>query len=199
MEMNTGIYEILNTKTGQWYRGQTQVSFKDRWKGHRALLNNSKHTNEHLQSAWNKYGSDVFTFRVLARCAPEFCNEMEDYWIGEDYNRPDISYNKMAGGGSVGIPSEETKIKISEAKRGKTLSDEHKQKISAWSKQQKHTKERRQKQSEKLKGRKLSEEWKIKLSEAAKNRPKTPCLHCGKKIDPSNMIRWHGDNCKYAK
>jgi hypothetical protein len=25
--------------------------------------------------------------------------ELEEYWIGEDFNNPAVSYNKMAGGG----------------------------------------------------------------------------------------------------
>lgn len=130
-EMNTGIYEILNTQTRQWYRGQVKADygFDGRWQQHRTLLNRGTCKNKHLQGAWNKYGEDVFTFRVLARCAPEFCDELEDYLIGEDYNQPDISYNKQSGGGAFRKHSEASKYKMSEAKKGKKFSDEHKRKI----------------------------------------------------------------------
>ena len=136
--MNTGIYEILNTVNGKWYRGQARgQTIAQRWSDHKRRLRNGKHDNNHLQRAWDKYKEDAFTFRVLSRCAPEFCNEMEAYWIGEDYNNRDVSYN-MKAGGDVNTPSEETKHKMSEARRGdkhpmygKTLNEEHKAKIGA--------------------------------------------------------------------
>lgn len=28
---------------------------------------------------------------------------------------------------------------------------------------------------------------------------KSPCIHCGKMVDPLNMKKWHGDNCKNEK
>jgi len=113
--MNTGIYEILNTVNGKWYRGQVQADygFEGRFKQHRAILNRGACENKHLQGAWNKYGEDAFTFRVLSTCSPEFCNDLEEYWIGEDYNDRNVSYNKQAGGNN-GRSSEETNRKKSE-------------------------------------------------------------------------------------
>ena len=118
--METGIYEILNTANNKWYRGQTIDDFDTRWSRHKRALNSGTHVNKHLQRAWNKYGQEAFKFTILSRCAPDFCDELEDYWIGEDYNNPAISYNKKAGGGSSAAMSEETKNKISAAKKGKS-------------------------------------------------------------------------------
>ena len=135
-----GIYEILNTETGQWYRGQAWgQTIAKRWYYHRRRLRNGKHCNHHLQSAWDKYGEEAFVFTVFEHCDTlEACNEREAWWIGDDYNRPDVSYNKRAGGGSVGDLSDETKAKMSKAKKGvknhfygKQHTEETKAKMSA--------------------------------------------------------------------
>jgi group I intron endonuclease len=122
--VQTGIYEILNTANGKWYRGQTQADygFEGRWAKHRSKLNRGKHDNEHLQNAWNKYGEEAFRFTVLSRCAPEFCNELEEYWIGDDYNNRNISYNKQVGGAGGSI-SDDAKKKISDAQIGRPKSE----------------------------------------------------------------------------
>jgi len=41
-----------------------------------------------------------------------------------------------------------------------------------------------------------SEEKRNKISEALKNSPRIKCPHCDKVGSPSNMKRWHFDNCK---
>lgn len=47
-----------------------------------------------------------------------------------------------------------------------------------------------------MKGRKMSEESKTKIR-LAKNTPVlSNCPHCQKLIDPQNLKRWHGENCK---
>lgn len=45
-------------------------------------------------------------------------------------------------------------------------------------------------------GVKLSQETKEKCRVSALNRTKKDCPHCGKIVDPSNYVRWHGDVCK---
>ena len=157
--METGIYEILNTSNNKWYRGQTTDDFSTRWRKHRNLLKTGTHWNEHLQKSWNKYGEESFKFTILARCAPEFCNELEEYWIGEDYNNPAKSYNKRGGGESRGEVSEETRQKLSESSKGENNGMYGKQ----------HTKATKKKISEALKGenspnygKKFSEETKQK-------------------------------------
>jgi len=188
--METGIYEILNTANNKWYRGQVQADygFEERWYHHKIKLNTGTHRNPHLQSSWDKYGEGAFKFTILSRCAPEFCNELEEYWIGEDYNNPAVSYNKKAGGGN-GLLSEEAKAKISEALKGtnnpmfgKNHSEDTKQKMSEAKKGKNHfnygkqlTEEHKQKLSEALKGgnnpmfgKQHTTETKKKMSEAQK-------------------------------
>lgn len=60
----SGIYEIVNKVNGKRYYGSS-VDIKDRFCTHRRLLRLNKHTNSHLQSAWNKYGADNFIFNII--------------------------------------------------------------------------------------------------------------------------------------
>lgn len=54
-----GLYKIVNTATGQCYVGQSQ-RIKKRLKEHFRLLRLNKHSNPHLQHAFNKYGEKAF-------------------------------------------------------------------------------------------------------------------------------------------
>lgn len=48
-------------------------------------------------------------------------------------------------------------------------------------------------------GKTHSESTKARISEAAKARPKITCPHCPVIGSPSNMSRWHFDNCKHKE
>jgi len=94
-----------------------------------------------------------------------------------------ILHNRSDGGeGCSGwIPSDETKRKISDSKkgkrRGKIHSEESKRKISEARKGKPRSEETKRKMSESTKGRKgkhISEETRRKISEAKKGKPKKP-------------------------
>ena len=55
------IYSIINNKTKERYVGQT-IDLERRKKEHFKDLENNKHLNKKLQSAWNKYGKNNFSF-----------------------------------------------------------------------------------------------------------------------------------------
>jgi len=178
--MKSGIYEILNGETGTWYRGQS-IDIEKRLSQHRKSLQNGTHYNAHLQRSWDKWGEEVFSFHVLEECDESQLNEREEYWVGEWYNDPSISFNKKAGGDAAGF-SEETKRKISQIKKGKKFSEEHKRKLSETKKGEnnpfygkKHTVEAIDKMSEAKKGennpfygKKHNAETRRKISEAQK-------------------------------
>lgn len=65
--MNTGVYAIRHTESGKQYIGSA-VRFDARWRIHRHHLARNTHHNEHLQSAWNKYGGSAFEFVKLVVC-----------------------------------------------------------------------------------------------------------------------------------
>jgi group I intron endonuclease len=63
-----GIYKIVNRVTGQCYVGQSKRANK-RIKEHFRLLRWGKHTNPHLQNAYNKYGHDAFYGAIEVECS----------------------------------------------------------------------------------------------------------------------------------
>lgn len=133
--MNSGIYFIINLINGKYYVGSA-VNLNQRWYFHQYYLNKNLHKNEHLQSAWNKYGSEAFQFTIV-----EIVNnsnsliEIEQLWINYSncYNR-EIGYNICAVAGSS-LGYKHTFETISKLKgrispfKGKVLSKDHKEKL----------------------------------------------------------------------
>lgn len=76
-----GIYKITNTINNKCYIGKSMRVFK-RWYEHKAHLRKNKHINIYLQNAWNKYGEDVFDFKVIEICEEKDLKEREIYWMG---------------------------------------------------------------------------------------------------------------------
>ena len=60
--MKCYIYKIVNNITGQVYVGQT-TNFSRRKQEHLDKLRNNKHINQKLQSSWNKYGENNFSWQ----------------------------------------------------------------------------------------------------------------------------------------
>lgn len=128
----TGIYKIENLVNGKVYIGQA-VDIGNRCKNHKKALKNNVHINKHLQNSWNKYREENFKFEVIEECTEAELTKREQYWIdfygglnsSSNYNKRDAS--------SKGHLSEESKLKVSKANKGKILGplkEETKQKIS---------------------------------------------------------------------
>jgi len=140
-----GIYTISNNIDGKMYIGKA-VNIHTRMSQHRLYLKKNKHSNEHLQRAWNKYGESAFKFELLVKCEEEHLYSEEHYWcnmlnVHNDkygYNiQPTCPYGlsrasnqtrqKMSMSQRKRPPlSEESKKKISEANKG-PKSEEYKQ------------------------------------------------------------------------
>lgn len=145
------------------------IHIEERFTEHKRDLNNNKHCNKHLQSAWNKYGKDNFIFSVLEQCEEEDLNSKEIFWIAE--NR-DNSYNMTAGGDGGAMP-EEIRQEISRKLKGRHLTEEHKKKISL-------------NNARNTLGKHHSEETRKKMSDAKKGKPSN---RKGKKLNEEQSIR----------
>lgn len=184
-----GIYKITNPK-GKVYIGQS-FDIAKRFRYYRNLHCKAQ---KKLFNSLLKYGYLNHNFEIVEECKIEELNEKEIYYINlfQSFNT-DKGLN-LQGGGSNGIQSDETKLKMSIAKKGrivseetreklrranlgKTISAEYRKKLSDANKGKKFTDEHREKMSisakkrkSNRKGVKLSDEHKAKLSEANKGK-----------------------------
>ena len=126
----SGIYCIENVINHKKYIGQS-VDIDSRWRHHKNELKSNIHFNDYLQKAWNKYGEENFDFYVVEFCDVDQLDDLEVYYIDlyETLNR-DKGYNLTSGGTFNKTYSDETRIKISNALKGHSVSFESRIKIS---------------------------------------------------------------------
>lgn len=161
----TGIYQIHNIVSGGRYYGKA-VDLARRWRRHRYDLKADKHFNPHLQRAWNRYGAGSFVFSVVELCATEELPEKEQMllrrWVGLSrcYNTSLTSDNPMQGRKH----SAETRQKMSQSHKGKTVSEGTREKMSAAKKGITLT----EAQIEARTGWSHSEEWKAWMSKQSR-------------------------------
>jgi group I intron endonuclease len=114
--MITGIYTITNTKNNRFYLGSSQ-NIQKRWGSHKYNLLRNQHHSRYLQSAWNKYGEDSFSFDVIKTCKVDELLQFEQIFL--DFSCPHYNILKVAGSPRGNVMTEETRKKMSEAKKGK--------------------------------------------------------------------------------
>lgn len=115
--------------------------------------------------------------------------------ISKNHHNVSGSNNPMYG--KIGPLSPRYNIpKESHPMYGKTHSDLAKAKMSAKSLGRHHTLKTKIKISKSHTGKQLSEKHKENLKSP---KIKTACVHCGLLVSPTNMKRWHGNNCKRVK
>ena len=127
------IYMILNTVNEKVYIGQTRKDdARGRKRSHLSYLRKNIHQNNHLQSAWNKYGEGSFVFSVVVQAnSLEQLDDLERIWISiYDATNHQFGYNKETGGNAYKEVSAETREKIRRGNLGKKLSEETKAKLS---------------------------------------------------------------------
>lgn len=142
MEKKSGIY-MWTSPSGKSYIGQSVnlqkrkcafLCFGDRYGGQK--INRARKKYNH-KSLWN--------YTILEYCDIDDLDEREEYYISL-YNTINNGYNCDSGGNENKIVSDETKQKMSEAKKGKYCGEKH----PMW-------------------GRHLTEEQKRKISKAHDN------------------------------
>ncbi len=120
------IYLIINLINGKKYVGQTRRSLEERINEHRRCKNDIG-----VDLAIQKYGWENFKVEIIEVCPVDKLNEREIFWIAELNTKVPNGYNLTEGGDGGINPSAETRAKISVSKKGKSLSKEHRAKISA--------------------------------------------------------------------
>lgn len=112
------IYKITNKVNGKFYIGKTVKSAEERFKKH---YYNHKNQNTHLYNSMRKHGFENFSVETIEEVSIDI-NERECYWI--ELLKP--HYNMTSGGDGGDLSqfrnynslTEETKLKISESKKG---------------------------------------------------------------------------------
>ena len=212
MKQLSGVYQIVNQINNKCYIGSS-IDINRRWTHHKSHLNADKHSNLHLQRAWNKYDEDSFEFEIICFCSKENILKYEQFYI--DNLNPEYNIAKDVSAPMLGMhPSAETKRKLSEAMKGaknhnygKHLSEEHKRKISAakrgqipWNKGKHLSPEIKQRLSESLKGRHPSPETREKISKSLKgqtpwNKGGHPSPETREKMSESQKRRRQREKC----
>lgn len=208
----SGIYAICNNVTGDHYIGQTLNSFRVRFNAHTSRLQRGKSDSPILQRAWDKYGSDNFSFKVLEviRADKETIEEREQYWM-DHYRGFCRVYNCGSYGASPRLGQRNSPlhiIKSALAHIGRKVSAEGKQRMSDSQKERfqeqphprsgtKHTAESLERMRQIKLGKRASTETKDRMASshrgmetAAKPFPSLVNVETGEVANGTNLARF---------
>ena len=136
MLSTSGIYKI--TINNKMYVGFAK-NLEYRKSRHYNALTGKKHINPYLQNAFIKYNE--FKFEIIEECAEDVLEEKEIYWIAELNTFKGEGYNLTAGGDGWlgGIHTDETKRKIGESSKNRSVETRRKISEGNKGKNTKHT------------------------------------------------------------
>jgi len=165
--LKSGIYKITNAINGKIYIGSSSNLY-NRKHHHFSKLKHNKHSNQHLQNSYNKYGKENFKFDIIKRCKIDVLLLEEQYYLDNilcDYNKRIIAESNRGW-----KMSQDTKDKISKANTGRINTEEYKEQQSKLLKGIKRSKETCKKISDSKKGFVFTEQHKQKLKDAYSKR-----------------------------
>lgn len=162
------VYKYVNNVNGKVYIGQTTRTLAERHKEH------LRHKKTAFDKALSKYGADAFTCEALCECETlDALNEAEKHYIKLYNSMIPFGYNMCEGGDNTKgyTHNDETKRKMSAAKKGKYLGSDN----PFYSKT--HSDETKEKLSKARKGRTLNSEWRENLAKG--HYKKVLCVETG--------------------
>ncbi len=185
------IYKITNTINKQCYIGQTIMNLEERWRHHKNVKSNCRY----LKNAFQKYGIENFEFKLICICFDCDLNRFEIEYIKKYNSIVPNGYNLRAGGDNGGKHNDETKLKISEALKGRTNIIRGKPQLG-----KPHTEHVKNKIRTSLKGRKLkSETIEKRVATIIKFKIYKIDLHTSKVIEEFNGYPEAAKNVKTTK
>ncbi len=122
----SGIYRITCTITGKIYVGSA-LNLRKRRKDHFGTLERNEHRNPKLQAAWNKYGSDAFTFEVLEYVLPISLTAREQYWFQklQPFGKKGFNLDRVAGSSLGRVVSQASREKSRATQLGRIYPERH--------------------------------------------------------------------------
>ena len=125
-----GIYAIKSKRCERIYIGSTK-RFRKRYLEHLQSLRRNKHSSSKLQRFYSKYGESELSFEVIEICDVSMLSQREQYWLDSlDSYEKGFNCNPISGG-LIGLKRTKEWIeKISQSKKGKKFSDEHRKNLS---------------------------------------------------------------------
>ena len=151
------------------------------------------HINPHLQRAWNAYGRAAFLWVVLECATPERLETLELQYTAQLQALTPLGFVLIAGGSQICI-SDETRKRISDAKRGVKFTEAHLQNMAAARRGKRASLETRRRMSAARMGYRHSAETRAKIaasnrrrSLSAATRAKISAAHTG--MHPSTATR----------
>lgn len=184
-----GVYKITHRASGKAYIGKAS-NIAHRWAGHiKEALGGRGYA---IHKAIAKHGRDAFDFEVIEVCdSDESALAAEGFWVEWYDTMAPSGYNLTTGGDGAAL-SEETKEKISAAKRGIPKTMEHRAKISAALTGVKLPEDRVERMRARSTGRKHTEASKAKMRGrhvSEETIEKLRACHLGRKRSPESVER----------
>lgn len=89
--MNSGVYRILNTVTGEKYIGSS-ARYSLRKCIHLCNLRRGDHTCSRLQKSFDKHGESAFVFELVEPCPQSRLERREQAWVKKE--KPEFNGNR---------------------------------------------------------------------------------------------------------
>lgn len=114
--MQAGVYKITNKVNGKFYIGSS-FNVRNRKYSHFSCLRLNKHSNKHLQNAYNKYGASNFVYEIICICDSNNTFTLEQFYI--DLLKPQYNIREIAINNSGFKHTRESIDKITRVSRKK--------------------------------------------------------------------------------